>query len=76
MVARGYPCCRDYAEQTGIPVERTGALLVAWNDEELAALPGLQGKADDNGYTHCEIVDAERGLPAGARTSATGRSAA
>ena len=24
----------DYAEQTGIPVERTGALLVAWTDEE------------------------------------------
>ena len=58
MVARGYTLLSDYAEQTGIPVERTGALLVAWNDEELAALPGLQAKAADNGYTHCQIVDA------------------
>ena len=59
MVSRGYTLLRDYATHTGIPVERTGALLVAWNDEELAALPGLQAKAVDNGYTHCEIVDAD-----------------
>ena len=58
MVSRGYRLLSDYAEQTGIPVERTGALLVAWTEEELAALPGLQAKAVDNGYTHCEIVDA------------------
>ena len=59
MVARGYHLLADYAAQTGIPVERTGALLVAWNEEELAALPGLQAKAADNGYTQCEIVDAD-----------------
>src|SRR6476620_4206029 len=52
MVSRGYTLLADYATHTGIPVERTGALLVAWNDEELAALPGLQAKAVDNGYTH------------------------
>jgi len=59
MVSRGYTLLADYATHTGIPVERTGALLVAWNDEELAALPGLQAKAVDNGYTHCAIVDAD-----------------
>jgi glycerol-3-phosphate dehydrogenase len=48
----------DYAEQTGIPVERTGALLVAWTDEERDALPGLKDKAERNGYRHCEIVTA------------------
>jgi len=58
MVARGYQLLSDYAAQTGIPIERTGALLVAWTDEELEALPALQGKAADNGYTQCEIVDA------------------
>src|SRR6478735_2952875 len=51
MVARGYQLLSDYAAQTGIPIERTGALLVAWTDEELEALPALQGKAADNGYT-------------------------
>ena len=58
LVARGYELLSDYAAVTGIPVEHTGALLVAWNHEELAALPGLQAKAADNGYHHCQIVDA------------------
>ena len=59
LVARGYDLLGDYAEQTGIPVERTGALLVAWTDEELDALPGLKDKAERNGYHRCEIVDAD-----------------
>lgn len=58
LVARGYELLSEYAVATGIPVERTGALLVAWNDEELAALPGLKAKAVDNGYHRCDIVDA------------------
>ena len=44
LVARGYELLGAYAEQTGIPVEHTGALLVAWTDEELEALPGLEGQ--------------------------------
>ncbi len=40
----GYELLGDYAEQTGIPVERTGALLVAWTDEELDALPRPEGQ--------------------------------
>jgi glycerol-3-phosphate dehydrogenase len=58
LVARGYHLLGEYAEATGSPVERPGALLVAWNDEELAALPGLRRKAEDNGYHACELVDA------------------
>lgn len=58
LVARGYTLLSDYATQTGIPVEHTGALLVAWTDEERDALPGLKDKAERNGYTACEIVDA------------------
>ena len=56
LVARGYALLGQYAEQTGIAVERTGALLVAWSDEELAALPGLQAKARANGYDACALV--------------------
>ncbi len=59
LVARGYELLGDYATQTGIPVEHTGALLVAWTDEELDALPGLQEKAEQNFYHRCEIVDAD-----------------
>jgi glycerol-3-phosphate dehydrogenase len=59
LVARGYQLLGEYAERTGIPVERTGALLVAWTDEELHALPGLKDKAERNFYHRCEIVDAD-----------------
>jgi glycerol-3-phosphate dehydrogenase len=59
LVARGYHLLGAYSEQTGIPVERTGAILVAWTDEELEALPGLKAKAEANGYTSCDIITAE-----------------
>ncbi|MFC9428019.1 NAD(P)/FAD-dependent oxidoreductase [Streptomyces sp. NPDC056987] len=59
LVRRGYTLLSAYAGATGIPVERTGALLVAWTREELDALPGLREKAVANGYEHCEPVTAE-----------------
>lgn len=40
MVHRGYHLLSDYAKRTGIPVERTGAILVAWDQEQLDACPG------------------------------------
>ncbi len=60
LVARGYRLLGEYAQATGIPVERTGAVLVAWTVEELDALPALRAKALKNGYQACEIVDAQR----------------
>ncbi|AFM18158.1 putative dehydrogenase [Mycolicibacterium chubuense NBB4] len=59
LVARGYDLLGAYAEQTGIPVERTGAMLVAWTEEEADALPGLMVKAERNGYRECGIVRAD-----------------
>ncbi|KQY04118.1 FAD/NAD(P)-binding oxidoreductase [Mycobacterium sp. Root135] len=56
LVARGYDLLGEYAELVGIPVERTGALLVAWTEEERYALPKLKDKAERNGYHACEIV--------------------
>lgn len=58
LVHRGHELLADYAKVTGIPVEPTGALLVAWTQEELAALPALQDKAVKNNYDKSEIVDA------------------
>jgi glycerol-3-phosphate dehydrogenase len=57
LVSRGFALWLDYAEATGVPVERTGALLVAWDEEQLATLPKLQQKAKDNGYDSTRIVD-------------------
>jgi len=58
LVRRGYELLSEYAPRAGIPVEPVGALLVAWDDEQLQALPKLQAKARDNGYERTEIVDA------------------
>jgi glycerol-3-phosphate dehydrogenase len=58
MVHEGYHLLSDYAKATGIPVEPVGAILVAWDPEQLAALPSLQDKATRNGYPHTEIIDA------------------
>ena len=60
LVARGHHLLADYAARTGIPVERTGALLVAWTDEELEALPRLKAKAEANGYDACRLVTADQ----------------
>ncbi|MFJ4621556.1 NAD(P)/FAD-dependent oxidoreductase [Streptomyces sp. NPDC088812] len=59
LVARGYRLLSAYAKATGIPVEHTGAVLVAWNQEELDALPGLKEKAEANGYEHSRIIGAD-----------------
>jgi glycerol-3-phosphate dehydrogenase len=58
LVRRGFDLLVGYATETGIPVERTGALLVAWTVPELDALPVLRDKAVANGYPRCELVDA------------------
>jgi glycerol-3-phosphate dehydrogenase len=57
LVARGYHLLRAYAPSVGIAVEQTGALLVAWNDEQLATLPQLAKKAAANGYTSSQLVE-------------------
>jgi glycerol-3-phosphate dehydrogenase len=59
LVRRGYDLLGDYAERTGIPLDRTGAVLVAWTREELDNLPGLQDKARQNGYEACRLIDAD-----------------
>src|ERR671920_1130646 len=41
LVARGYELLGAYAERVGIPVQRTGALLVAWNEEQVGEFPAI-----------------------------------
>ncbi len=59
LVARGHELLLQYAEGVGIPIERTGALLVAWTDEQLARLPEIAENARRCGY------ERTRQLPAG-----------
>jgi glycerol-3-phosphate dehydrogenase len=58
LVRRGAALLAGYAGQAGIPLERTGALLVAWTPEQLAALAGIEDKSRRNGYTAIRPVPA------------------
>ena len=58
LVRRGRRLLADYAAATGIAVEPTGALLVAWDDEQEEALPGLLARAEATGYPDAQPVDA------------------
>jgi glycerol-3-phosphate dehydrogenase len=50
LVVRGYEQLGRYAEQVGIPVEWTGALLIAWTEEQLDGLPAIVEQSRANGY--------------------------
>lgn len=56
LVREGAGLLAAYATTTGIPVEPVGALLVAWNDEQLAALPGLARKAERNDHPDTRLI--------------------
>lgn len=51
LLRRGGALLRDYAAEAGIPVERTGALLIAWTPGQEAELPAITEKSRQNGYT-------------------------
>jgi glycerol-3-phosphate dehydrogenase len=50
LVRRGHALLMEHGPRLGIPIERTGALLVAWTDEQRHALAGIAEKAAKNGY--------------------------
>ncbi|MBG0850877.1 FAD-dependent oxidoreductase [Streptomyces spinoverrucosus] len=50
LVREGARLLAAYAAESGIPVEPVGALLVAWDEEQLAALPRLAEKAEANDH--------------------------
>jgi glycerol-3-phosphate dehydrogenase len=58
LVARGAELLHAYAPGAGISIERTGAVLVAWDDEQAARLPELAAKAATNGYHAAQVLDA------------------
>jgi glycerol-3-phosphate dehydrogenase len=57
-VRRGHALLRAYGEDAGIPIERLGALVIAWDAEQQACLPALAENARRNGYDAARAVDA------------------
>jgi glycerol-3-phosphate dehydrogenase len=56
LVREGARLLAGYAAECGIPVEPVGALLVAWDEEQLTALPRLAAKAERNEYRDTRLI--------------------
>lgn len=56
LVARGYHLTHEYCAATGVSVEKTGAILVAWDAEQADSLPDIQAKAVKNGYAKTRLL--------------------
>jgi glycerol-3-phosphate dehydrogenase len=59
LVARGHDLLLGYAREVGIPVEESGALLVAWNAAELARITEIRANAEACGYRDARAVGIE-----------------
>ena len=59
LVRRGHELLTDYAGRAGIALEKTGAVLVAWDEEQAARLDDVVTKSRANGYRHAERVTLE-----------------
>jgi glycerol-3-phosphate dehydrogenase len=58
LVRRGHQLMRERAPALGILVEPFGALLIAWDQQQLAALPGIAERAARNGWPDVRPVAA------------------
>ena len=59
LVRRGHELLSDYASRAGIPLQRIGALLVAWSQDEHAQLPAIIERSLANGYESIRELDVE-----------------
>jgi glycerol-3-phosphate dehydrogenase len=59
LVLRGYKLLSKYSREAGIPIEKTGGILVAWEKEQLEKLPAIREQAITNGCIGVEIVSQE-----------------
>lgn len=59
LVRRGWQLLNELGPGLGIPIERTGAVLVAWNGDERAELDPIEEKARANGYDATRRLSAE-----------------
>lgn len=56
LVRRGHELLRAYATASGIALEKTGALLVAWDAEQAARLDHVVATSRANGYEHARRI--------------------
>ncbi|MGZ9226688.1 MAG: NAD(P)/FAD-dependent oxidoreductase, partial [Anaerolineales bacterium] len=58
LMHRSYKLMESYMPEAGIPFERIGGLLIAWNQDQLDTLTKLFEKAHQNGVTDVLLIGA------------------
>jgi glycerol-3-phosphate dehydrogenase len=56
LLHRSYQLMESYMPEAGIPFERIGGLLIAWNQDQLDILPKLVDKAHQNGELNVRLI--------------------
>ncbi len=59
LMRRSYALMDKYMPEANIPHERLGAVLIAWNQDQLDSLPALEKKAHDNGVMDVKIISVD-----------------
>ncbi len=59
LLRRGYERLAEFMPRAGVPFEMLGGLLIAWNEDQRAALPKLLDKALANGEANAHLVTAD-----------------
>jgi glycerol-3-phosphate dehydrogenase len=59
LMRRSYALMEKYMPVANIAHERLGAVLIAWNQDQLDSLPALQKKAHDNGVMDVKIISVD-----------------
>jgi glycerol-3-phosphate dehydrogenase len=59
LLRRSYQLMESYMPEAGIPFERIGGLLIAWNQDQLDTLPKLCEKAHQNGEMDVQLIGAD-----------------
>lgn len=60
LVRRGHELLTAYARRSGIALEKTGAVLVAWDEGQAARLDDVVTKSKANGYLRAERITPEK----------------
>lgn len=58
-VARGYAAYFSVAKELNLPILKSGALVLAWDQDQLAQLPELIDKAEKNGVSDVALLSRE-----------------
>ena len=60
LVRRGHSLLVDYAGRAGIPMVKTGAVLIAWTEDDTLSLEKIKSAGEENGYQAISALTAEQ----------------